>query len=60
MLNLLDDGEMTDLTEYLPTKQYLHYLIYLETTIHLQMTRENIQRSLQKPSIITVEYYNTP
>eukprot|EP00971_Amphidinium_carterae_P156254 3097916-Amphidinium_carterae.1 len=60
MLNLLDDEEMTDLTEHLQTKQYLHYLIYLETTIHSRTTRENMQQSSQKPFPTTVEYYNTP
>eukprot|EP00971_Amphidinium_carterae_P149124 2956767-Amphidinium_carterae.1 len=60
MLNLPDDGEMTDLTEYLQMKQYHNHQIYLETTIHSQTTRENMQRSSRKPFITTVESYSTP
>eukprot|EP00971_Amphidinium_carterae_P102671 2032263-Amphidinium_carterae.1 len=60
MLNLLDDGEMTNLTEYLQTKQYLNYRIYPEITIHLQTKRENMSTTSQKLSTTTAESYNTP
>eukprot|EP00971_Amphidinium_carterae_P113326 2245187-Amphidinium_carterae.1 len=60
MQNLLDDEETMDLTEYLQTKQYLHYRIYQQTTIHLQKRREDTSTTSPKRSITTVEYYNTP
>eukprot|EP00971_Amphidinium_carterae_P304607 6053129-Amphidinium_carterae.1 len=60
MLNLLDDEETKDQTEYLQTKQYLHYKIYRETMIHLQTTRENTSTTSRKPSTTTAEFYSTP
>eukprot|EP00971_Amphidinium_carterae_P171811 3406451-Amphidinium_carterae.1 len=51
--NLLDDAEMTDLTEYLQMKQYLEYLIYHRDTIHLHKKRENTLTRSRKPFTIT-------
>eukprot|EP00971_Amphidinium_carterae_P253238 5027696-Amphidinium_carterae.1 len=59
MQNLLDDVEMTDLTEYLQMKQYHNYLNYHDVTTRLQMTRENMSQSSRKPSTITAECCST-
>eukprot|EP00971_Amphidinium_carterae_P218280 4332544-Amphidinium_carterae.1 len=60
MLNLLDEEEMKDLTEYQLTLQYLNYLIYLEITTPLLQKRENTLLSSRKPSTTTAESYSTP
>eukprot|EP00971_Amphidinium_carterae_P288499 5728402-Amphidinium_carterae.1 len=52
---LLNDEEMTDLTEYKLTKQYHQYQIYQETGTSLVQKRKNTSTSSPKHSTTTAE-----